>query len=304
MDYQRDFLSEVRESYDVLLSPHQNLDANGRVTRIALITKFKKRRNRTRNMRDTEKEINNQDIIRSLSKSKLLPDSDYKRGNYTGNTSYKPGDKRAVSPRRQRQALRSSSKRSSFFRGNTTPMEELIKYTQKDKKQPQDDSESELFTDSDLKDIEEEDNHETFEDISESNHFKKRSQTNVRFEFSPRIEIDKSSFKNPISPIPKHVKLGKVNKPLNLKIKANPCLPFPKTSRIQVQKEMKKSGRAILKKPNMKIAISPVMPRMKNQQKDLQQKMSISSISSIHGKQEVKNNSRNKSKPSKCKNIN
>lgn len=97
-------------------------------------------------------------------------------------------------------------------------------------KQPQDDSDSELYTDSDLKDIEEEDNHEAFDEISDANHFRKRSQTNVRFEFSPRIDIDKSSFNNPLSPIPKPAKLGKVSKPLKLKIKASPCLPASKTS--------------------------------------------------------------------------
>lgn len=49
---------------------------------------------------------NKRGTIKSLSKSKLLPNSDYKKGNYSGNTSFKPGDQREESPRRARLAQR------------------------------------------------------------------------------------------------------------------------------------------------------------------------------------------------------
>jgi hypothetical protein len=40
----------------------------------------------------------NPGVMRSLSKSKLLPKNDYEQGRYTGNTSHKLGDDRKESP--------------------------------------------------------------------------------------------------------------------------------------------------------------------------------------------------------------
>ena len=106
--------SEIIENHHIILNWYSDLDLTGiftfchllfiaKVPRFALIEKLRKRKKMKKlNSRNIKTIIEDSSIIRSLSKSKLLPNSDYEKGNYTGNASYKPGDVRARSPRRQR----------------------------------------------------------------------------------------------------------------------------------------------------------------------------------------------------------
>jgi hypothetical protein len=66
-----------------------------------LIKKIKRRKlllKRIKKMPNKRSNLN-PEVIRSLSKSKLLPKTDYEQGRYTGNTNNRLGDVRNASPR-------------------------------------------------------------------------------------------------------------------------------------------------------------------------------------------------------------
>ncbi|CAI2383672.1 unnamed protein product [Moneuplotes crassus] len=288
MDDVQFLFQEVRESYKVLSNPYSSISSQDLGnTRLVLFQRFKKRKNRTKNSKMNQG-ITKENTIRPLSISKLLPESDYKTGNYTGNASHKPGDSREKSPRQKRLALQGDPQRSSFIRGNTIPTKEFLNHPLKPPPDQKEVSISEVYSDSELEHIEEEPQAD-FDDISEKYKFRKRSQTNLRFEFSPRIDAIKDNFTIQASPIPKPPDF---KTPKKLK-EPNPT-EKPETLNPMLQ---------ITSNPPHKNTTKPitntqlVIPQI--QHKTIQKPMKISSsISSIHSK--IKNKASSPQKVTKA----